>query len=292
MTLTIMVDIVQLFINAAVLSAFYALVAIGFTMIFGVADILNLAHGAAIIIGGFAAFYTVRAFGLSIWVGAVASVLAAGLFSVLVYYLFVKRIEDDPIFVVIITLVLLLITEEFFLVMEGAPVVTIPSLVSGSLTIANATVQYNSLLTFVVSWLVIGGLFFLTNRTWVGRGIHAMSQTKRGATLVGINHERTTRYTYAIAGGLAGLAGLFFGISQGVGWDMGLDPLLMAFAITIVGGMGSIKGSVVGAYIVGTLETITTTMIDPRMTGIVALTILLVVIIVRPQGLYGRPEVS
>jgi branched-chain amino acid transport system permease protein len=75
--------------------------------------------------------------------------------------------------------------------------------------------------------------------------------TKRGSTLVGVNTERTTTYTYTIAGGLAGLAGLFFGMSQSVSYNVGLDPLLLVFAIVILGGVGSIKGSVVGAYIIG-----------------------------------------
>ena len=284
-----MVDILQLATNAVVLSAFYALIAVGFTMIFGVADILNIAHGAAIIVGGFAAYYATRTFELSAWIGGIAAVVLAAVFSVIVYKVFVKRVEHDEIFVVIVTLVLLLLTEYIFRFFEGRSTLLIPGLVSGRTHVGSVGIQNNEIIMFILSWIIIIALFVLVNRTWTGRGISAMSQTKRGAALVGINHERTTTYTYAIAGALAGLAGLFFGIRQGVTYDMGLDPLLIAFAIVIIGGIGSIKGSVVGAYIVGVLETITTTMIDGRLTGVIALAVLLIVLLIRPHGLYGRP---
>jgi branched-chain amino acid transport system permease protein len=284
-----MVNFAQMFVTAITLSALYALVAIGFTMIFGVADILNVAHGAAIILGGFSAFYVTRILGVSIWIGTIAALVIPAAFSILVYKIFVKPIEDDEIFVVIITLVILLFTENFFLVLEGTSPRTIPQLVASNLTIGSVTVQFNRVAMFAISWIVIIALFWLTNRTWLGRGIKGLSMTDRGSALVGVDRERTTIATYALAGSLAGLAGLFFAMSQGVSYDMGLEPLLLAFAIVILGGMGSIKGSVVGAYIVGTLETVTTTMIDSRMTGIVALIIMFLVIIVRPNGLYGRP---
>jgi branched-chain amino acid transport system permease protein len=205
-----------------------------------------------------------------------------------VYKLFIKRIENE-IFIVIITLVILLLVENVFLVVEGSSSMVIPDLFPGTSTVAGIELQNSSVSLFVFSWVLILGLIAFTNRSWVGRGIQSLSMSERGASLVGVDAERMTTYTYAIAGGLAGLAGLFFGMSQTVRYDMGLDPLLLAFAIVILGGMGSIKGSIVGAYIIGSLETITTSLIDPRMTGIVSLTVMFVVIMIRPQGLFGRP---
>jgi branched-chain amino acid transport system permease protein len=283
-----MVQAANLVISALTLSALYALVAIGFTMIFGVGDILNVAHGAAIILGGFSAYYTVTLLDQSIWLGLIFATIIPALFSVGIYKVFVKRIEDE-IFIVIITLVILLLIENIFLFAEGSESRVIPDLLPGQTSVAGITIQNNSALLFVLSWALIIGLVVFTNRSWIGRGIQGLSMTERGSTLVGINTERTTTYTYAIAGGLAGLAGLFFGMSQSVSFDMGLDPLLLAFAIVILGGMGSIKGSVVGAYIIGSLETITTSMIDARMTGIISLAVMFIVIMVRPQGLFGRP---
>lgn len=285
-----MVVISQIVANALLLSALYALVAIGFTMIFGIADVLNIAHGAAIILGGFSAFYTVRLAGLNIWFGAVAAVVVAALFSLIVYKVFVKPVEDDDIFVIIITLVILLFVEHLFRNLAGTEPSVIPQLVPGNTEILGITAQNNRIFLFVVSWISILGIFYFVKRTWIGRGIEGLSMTPRGSALVGVDRERSTTWTYVIAGGLAGLAGLFFGMSQGVNYNMGLEPLLIAFAIVIIGGMGSIKGSVVGAHIVGGLETLTVTLIDSRLTGVVALSMMVVVILIRPQGLYGRPE--
>jgi branched-chain amino acid transport system permease protein len=115
-----------------------------------------------------------------------------------------------------------------------------------------------------------------------------MSMSDRGSRIVGIDIEHSTITTFGIAGALAGMAGLFFGMSQGVSYHMGLDPLLTAFAIVVLGGMGSIKGSVIAAYIVGTLETVTVTVISAQLTGVAALIVLFFAFIVRPRGLFGR----
>jgi branched-chain amino acid transport system permease protein len=283
-----MVQVVNIAISALTLSALYALVAIGFTMIFGVGDILNVAHGAAIILGGFSAFYTVQLLDQSIWLGFILAIIIPALFSVGVYKVFVKRISDE-IFIVIITLVILLLTENIFLFLEGSGSKVIPLLFPGQTQVAGVSLQNNSAFLFLFSWAIIIGLLVFTNRTWIGRGIQGLSMSERGSNLVGVDTERTQTYTYAIAGGLAGVAGLFFGMSQSVTFDMGLDPLLLAFAIVILGGMGSIKGSVIGAYIIGSLETITTTLIDARMTGIISLIVMFLVIMIRPHGLFGRP---
>jgi branched-chain amino acid transport system permease protein len=283
-----MVQVVNIAISALTLSALYALVAIGFTMIFGVGDILNVAHGAAIIVGGFSAFYTVQLLDQSIWLGFILAIIIPALFSVGVYKVFVKRISDE-IFIVIITLVILLLTENIFLFLEGSGSKVIPLLFPGQTQVAGVSLQNNSAFLFLFSWAIIIGLLVFTNRTWIGRGIQGLSMSERGSNLVGVDTERTQTYTYAIAGGLAGVAGLFFGMSQSVTFDMGLDPLLLAFAIVILGGMGSIKGSVIGAYIIGSLETITTTLIDARMTGIISLIVMFLVIMIRPHGLFGRP---
>ncbi|MEF8814067.1 MAG: branched-chain amino acid ABC transporter permease [Halovenus sp.] len=284
-----MVDVAQILANALLLSALYTLVAIGFTMIFGIADILNVAHGAAIIVGGFSAFYTVRLLNMSIWVGAIFALIVPAIFSLVVYRVFVKPIEDDDTFVIITTLVILLITENLFRQVAGTEPQVIPQLASGTTVLGNVTLQNNRIVLFLSAWLIIIALFVFVKRTWIGRGIESLSMSPRGSALVGVDRNRATITTFGIAGALAGLAGLFFGISQGVSWDMGLDPLLIAFAIVIIGGMGSIKGSVVGAHIVGVLETLTVTLIDSRLTGVVALSVMVIIILVMPHGLYGRP---
>ena len=278
--------------NAVMLSALYALIAIGFTMIFGIGGILNIAHGASITFGGFSAFYVSQTFGMSPWIGALAALLVPGVFSTAIYLGLIRRVEDDPIVVIIITLLILLIVERGFLALEGSEGKVVPHLISGSLDLGWVSVGWNRLLAFVTSWVLIIGLLYFVERTRTGNAIRALSMSERGSALVGIDEFRVKLMTWFIAGMMAGAAGLFLSTFRTASWDMALDPLLLAFAIVILGGMGSIRGSVIAAYIIGTIEVLTATYIDSRLTGLAAFTILVIILLVKPEGLFGHAEVD
>lgn len=280
-----MADIVTILINGTVISSLYALVAIGFTMIFGVGGTINLAHGGIITVGAFSAYYVTNA-GLGIWAGVLAAMAVPALFSVLLYKGFAER-RNDIIIVMILTLLASIVVEEVVRIVEGQPK-AIPALVSGTTELLGSSVQNNLLVVFVVSWLLIGGLFAFVNYTKTGKAILATSMSLRGAALVGIESDRINLYTWAIAGLLAGIAGLFLGSYQTANWAMGREPLILSFSIVVLGGLGSIRGSLVAAYVIGFLEVITTSAIDPRLSGLAGLLVLVVVLLVRPEGLFGR----
>jgi branched-chain amino acid transport system permease protein len=282
-----MVDIANIVINGAVRSSLYALVAIGFTMIFGVGGTINLAHGAVITLGAFAAYYVTTA-GFSIWLGVLAAMAIPALFSVLLYKGFAERRSDNIIIVMILTLLASIVIEQIIRIVEGTQPRAIPPLVTGNTEILGNAVQNNLLVVFVLSWVLIGGLFAFINYTSIGKAILATSMNPRGAALVGIESSRINLYTWAIAGLLAGLAGLFLGSYQTANWAMGRDPLVLSFSIVVLGGLGSIRGSLVAAYVIGFLEVITTSVINPRLTGLAGLVVLVVVLLVRPEGLFGR----
>ena len=281
-----MADVVTILINGTVISSLYALVAIGFTMIFGVGGTINLAHGAIITVGAFAAYYVTSA-GFGIPAGVLAAMAIPALFSVLLYKGFAER-RDDIIIVMILTLLASIVVEEVLRIVEGSQPRAIPALVSGNTEILGSAVQNNLLVVFVVSWVLIGGLFVFINYTDTGKAILATSMSPRGAALVGIESSRINLYTWAIAGVLAGIAGLFLGSYQTANWAMGREPLILSFSIVVLGGLGSIRGSLVAAYVIGFLEVITTSAIDPRLSGLAGLVVLVVVLLVRPEGLFGR----
>ncbi|GAA0450192.1 branched-chain amino acid ABC transporter permease [Halococcus dombrowskii] len=281
-----MADIVTILINGTVISSLYALVAIGFTMIFGVGGTINLAHGGIITVGAFSAYYVTNA-GLGIWAGVLAAMAVPALFSVLLYKGFAER-RNDIIIVMILTLLASIVVEEVVRIVEGSQPKAIPALVSGTTELLGSSVQNNLLVVFVVSWLLIGGLFAFVNYTKTGKAILATSMSPRGAALVGIESDRINLYTWAIAGLLAGIAGLFLGSYQTANWAMGREPLILSFSIVVLGGLGSIRGSLVAAYVIGFLEVITTSAIDPRLSGLAGLLVLVVVLLVRPEGLFGR----
>lgn len=282
-----MVDVANILINGLVISSLYALIAIGFTMIFGVGGTINLAHGAIITVGAFAAYYVTTA-GYGVWAGLLAAMAVPALFSVALYKGLAERRRESVVVVMILTLLASIVVEEVIRIYEGSQPRAIPTLVPGATEILGNGVQNNLIVTFVLSWVLIGALFAFINYTDTGKAILATSMSARGASLVGIESGRINLYTWAIAGVLAGLAGFFLGSYQTAGWAMGREPLILSFSIVVLGGLGSIRGSLLAAYVIGFLEVITTSAINPRLSGIAGLVVLVAVLLVRPEGLFGR----
>lgn len=282
-----MVDVQSLLVIAFTLSALYALIAIGFTMIFGIGGILNIAHGANITIAAFTGLYVSR-LGVNMWIGAVIGVLVAGVFSVLTYLVLIRPVENDPVVVIIITLLVLLIVEQFFLNVFGSDPRSITALISGHTELVGFRAQNNQLLTFAVSWGLILGLIGFVNQTRIGKAIIALSMSDKGSMLVGIERLKVYIVTWFLAGVLAGMAGVFYGMFRTAHYSMGFEPLLLSFVIVVLGGVGSIKGSIIGAHIIGFLETVTVMTISARLTLVLPLIVLLIVLLVKPTGLYGR----
>ncbi len=280
-----------IFADWLLLSALYALVAIGFTMIFGVGGVLNLAHGGILTVGAFAT-YGVTFYGGHIAAGLVVGVIAAGLFGGLIYLVLAREFMDEPLVILILTLVVAVIIEEVIATFVGTQSRVVRQLVPGTTELIGVSVQLNRLTMFAASWIAIGGVFVFTNHTNIGRAVIATSMSDRGAAIVGIDADRVQLVTWIFAGALAGLGGIFLGMEYLANYDMGRNPLVLSFAIVVLGGLGSIKGSVIAAYLVGFVETLTVHMISPRLTGMAAFIILIIVLLTKPEGLYGREFVE
>ena len=284
---------------ATFISALYAVIAIGFTLIFGVGGILNFAHGAFITVGAFTAMVVSSnaVMGLPIAVGLVAGTLAGAAVGAATYLGVIRYVRTRPVTVLILTFVI-----GFFLMyvirilandvlgvdplqFPVSPVITEPAFGLGASTA-------NSLFIFVTSWILIGALIWFVNYTKTGRAIIAVSMSDKGAALAGIDAEKINLITWTLAGAFAGYAGILLAGSLGTGsWLMSIEPpapLVLSFAIVILGGLGSIKGSVVGAYIIGFFETFTVSFVSSQLAGISSLVLLLAFLLVKPEGLFGR----
>lgn len=285
-----MVDLVQFVFNAAAISALYALVAIGFTLIFGVGNILNFAHGAFITFGAFMAYLIANPsrLNMSPWLGLAVAVVLTAVLGGVVYKGAIQYVQDQPVTVLIITLVGGFFIQHILRIWVSTTSITVLKPVTGQTTIAGQTVQNHFLLIFFSSWVIIGALLAFVNYTEPGQAILATSMSKKGAAIVGIDSGLVNLYTWIGAAALAGFAGVMLAGFQIGRWDMGLDPMVLSFSIVILGGLGSIRGSIVGAYIIGFLETATTQFISTRLTGLAALIMLVIVLLVRPSGLFGR----
>lgn len=286
-------QLVTILVLGAMISAVYALIAIGFTMIFGVGGVLNLAHGALIMVGAFAYLALTSSGGgiaLPPVIGFVLAVAITAGASYVLYAGLVKYIEDNVVITFLATVVVALLLTELIIIQFGAAPSQLIPVVSGSIYLESVgtRIRYVQLLAFVVSWIAIGLLYYYVTQTDEGRSILATSMSTRGAELTGVDLDKIKSRTWLIAGAFAGIAGVFLGTLQSTAPEMWLNPLALAFIIVVIGGIGSIKGSVVAAYLIGYLETASVEILGPGFQGVLSLIVLAVVLMILPHGLYGR----
>lgn len=288
-------QILSALLLGAMISAIYALVAIGFTMIFGVGGVLNLAHGGLIMIGAYAFLIVTSssvygAIAIPPILGFVVAIVISALASYVLYRGLVQFIEDNVVITFLATvMVALLLTRVIEYRFHDSPRSLI-RIWGGSLRLEaiGTRIEYMYILGFVVSWIAIGLLWYYVTQTDEGRSILATSMSERGAQLTGVDLRSVKARTWLIAGAFAGIAGVFLGTLQPATPEMWLSPLAIAFIIVVIGGIGSIKGSVVAAYLIGYLEQFTVEFLGSAYQGVFSLVVLVVVLLVLPEGLYGR----
>ena len=200
----------------------------------------------------------------------------------------VRYIQQSSVVTMIVTLALALVLEELVRVLFGESGGILPPLLPGNTLLRGVKLGNTPILAFGISGLIIGRLWFFVRRTRLGKAILATAQDRIGAALVGIDAEQVYLITWTISGALAGVAGVFFASSLAVLPTMWRDPLVIAFAIVILGGLGNIQGSLIAAYLVGFLETLTVYVLSPAWRGLPSLILLVLILILRPSGLFGR----
>lgn len=277
-------------INSIAISSLYMLVAIGFTLIFGVGGVLNLAHGGMITTGAFTAYLVSTVGGHSIYVGTLAAIAVTGFLGLAVYKGVIQIVEEH-ILVLILTLMVTFILQNLFRLFVTRNKITVPLIVGGNVTVAGSSIQNNTFVVFIAAWMSVLALFYFINNTKTGKAIIATSMNQKGAALVGIKDSSVNIYTWGVGSMMAGFAGVLLTAIQTGHWTMGMNPMTLAFSIVVLGGLGSIRGSIVGAHVIGFVEVFTTTYVNSTLTGVTPLLILVVVLLTRPEGLYGR-EVS
>ncbi len=284
----------QILIDGFAISALYGLGAVGFTLMFGVSGVLNLAHGGTMVVAATVAWWVADKVGA--YGGALAGVLAGVAIAFATYLLVVRPIQRSPaipheekeIFVLTGTLLWGIMIQVAVAYFTTTSPHTVRPLVGGVVDIFGVRTPANEILTAVLCWATIGALWLLVNRTKAGKALLAASINPRGLTLLG--YEMGTIYfsVWAIYGVLAAVAGVLLGAFFGVSSDNAGTLTASAFSIVVLGGLGSVSGSLVAAYCIGYLETITAYMISPSLRNIPALILLVVVVYLRPQGLLGR----
>ena len=294
----------QVLIDGFAISALYALGATGFTLIFGVSGVLNLSHGSLMVAAAVGAWAAGAQLGLDHYVGALFGVAVCVALALLTYGAIVRPIqrsklirnEEREIFILTATLLWGIMIQELIAYFYTDSAKTVLPIVAGVMPVFGVRTPTNEIFTAITCWVAIAILWVLVNKTRTGKAVMAASMNARGVTLLGIELANIYIVVWIIYGVLAGIAGVLLGMFLGVS-SYSAGPLTgSAFSIVVLGGLGSVSGSLIAAYVVGYIETITayfdqifgTSIGSTSYRFIPALLLLVIVMYVRPRGLLGR----
>ena len=273
----------EILLHGLVSSSVYALLAVGFTLVFGVARMLNLAHGSFYAIGAYLTYFLAGVLHTPLLLAAGLAVACTAAFGVIVERLVIRPHRASPLGVLMVTLALSLLVEQLLLVLFGSEVRNVPAFFDGKVTVLDVSGQ--RVLVVVVAVVVLTSLKLFIDHTKAGSAILAIAQDPLAAQYVGIPIDRVYTLVVAISAALAALAGVLAGPFLSVAPGMGLPALSKAFAIVIVGGLGSLPGSIMAALLLGFAETIVAYRLSTTWTEVVSLVAVLLTLFIRPAGL-------
>ncbi|MBS6516825.1 MAG: branched-chain amino acid ABC transporter permease [Clostridium sp.] len=280
-------------INGISLGSVYAIIALGYTMVYGIAKMLNFAHGDIIMVGGFTAFTVVSTMGGSPIVGVLAAVVVCTALGVAVERVAYRPLRDaSPLAVLITAIGVSYLLQNVALLIFGSnarqftSVVNLPplKLAGGELSISSVTI-----VTILACVVIMAGLMLFINRTKIGQAMLAVSEDRGAATLMGINVNRTIAITFAIGSALAAIAGvLLCSAYPSLTPYTGSMPGIKAFVAAVFGGIGSIPGALIGGVLLGVIENLTKAYISSQLSDAIVFSVLIIVLLVRPTGILGK----
>ena len=288
-----MMNFLSYLINGISLGSVYAIIALGYTMVYGIAKMLNFAHGDIIMVGGFTAFTVVSTMGGSPIVGILAAVVVCTALGVAVERIAYRPLRDaSPLAVLITAIGVSYLLQNVALLIFGSnarqftSVVNLPplKLAGGELSISSVTI-----VTILACVVIMAVLMFFINKTKIGQAMLAVSEDRGAATLMGINVNRTIAITFAIGSALAAIAGvLLCSAYPSLTPYTGSMPGIKAFVAAVFGGIGSIPGALIGGVLLGVIENLTKAYISSQLSDAIVFSVLIIVLLVRPTGILGK----
>ena len=286
-----MTTLIQTLISGLRLGSIYALMALGYTMVYGIAKMLNFAHGDIIMVGAYAVISTVSLAQLPGVVGVAVSVVVCVLLGVTIEFLAYRPLRKAQSLAVLITAigVSYLIQSLALLVFKSEPmafptIIDIPSVKLGEVVIDGMTI-----LTLAVTAVIMVSLSLFINKTRLGKAMRAVSEDKDAAELMGISVNRTITMTFAIGSALAAVASIFYGATYTyIKPTTGSMPGIKAFTAAVFGGIGSIPGAMLGGILLGIIEQLSQRYISTLWTNAIVFGVLVLVLVVKPTGLLGK----
>jgi len=283
-----------------------ALLALGFTLIYGVAEVVNMTHGALYMVGAYTYWIlTAKEFpGLPLepiqlhpGLALILAVVLTAILGVIVYKLTISPVIEDLIAVLVVTVGVVIVIQETLIIEFSAKRWPVVPFTRGLTTIFGVKVTHSELLAFATSLCIFSVLWIFINKSKIGSTMRAVAQDREVAMLMGVNTDRLYMFTMAISASIAAIAGVLItasrsGFAYPHMWD---TPLYMSFAIVILGGLGSIKGTIIGAFIVGFAENAFIFIMAGLgvsgaefLRGVIAMAVMVTVLLLRPKGLFGK----
>ena len=282
--------IAQSLINGVILGTLYLMMAIGFTLVFGVMRIVNFAHGEFYMIGAFMALIGVTWLGLPYAATLVLTVIFAILLGALVERVVFRPFRSDELSGMIASLGLAMILQNGALIFFGPDPQAFPSMVSGVFRFGDLIIPKSRALTLGIGVVVLIAFYFFLMHTRFGRGLRALVQDQQVAALYGVRLEIMYPLGLGLGIALAAVAGALMAPLFGVSPFIGAAPLLKAFIVVILGGLGSIPGAALAALLLGLIESFTSSFISASAADIVTFALVVGVLLIRPSGILGRGE--
>ena len=278
------------FINGLNIGSIYALIALGYTMVYGIAKLINFAHGDVIMVGAYISFISMK-FGLPWWLAVIISIVACAILGVVMEKVAYKPLRKASRISLLITAIGIsyLLQNAFQLIFGANPqpyhaFITLPALNLGAISI-----QANYYITFSVSVVLMILLTLFVNKTTMGKAMRAVSEDEGAAKLMGINVDTTISLTFAIGCTLAAIAGILYANCYPmINPTLGSLPGIKAFIAAVLGGIGSIPGAVLGAFILGMVEAMTKAYISSQLTDTIVFAILILMLVFKPAGILGK----
>ena len=278
-------------ISGLSLGSIYAIIALGYTMVYGIAKMLNFAHGDVIMVGGYICFFAIARYNLPPVIGVILAIIVCTVLGIVIERLACKPLRAAPSLAVLITAigVSYFLQNAALLLWSSSPKV-FPSIVgNGKLSIGGLTISYVTLLTIALCLIIMFALTWFTGNTKMGKAMRACAEDKGAAQLMGIDVNRTISITFAIGSGLAAIAGvLLCSAYPHLVPTTGSMPGIKAFTAAVFGGIGSIPGAFVGGLLLGIIETMAKAYISTQLSDAIVFSVLIIVLLFRPAGLLGK----
>jgi branched-chain amino acid transport system permease protein len=294
----------QQLINGITLGSIYGLIAIGYTMVFGIIGMVNFAHGDVFMLAAFIALLVylvlVQVLGVTSVVVTLIIVLFAAMALTAFWNMVIERIAYRPLrgsfrlAPLISAIGMSIFLSNLVQVAQGPNNKSVPPMLNTVITLApGVTLSHKQILVMVVTAVLLAAFWYLVQRTSLGRAQRACEQDRRMAALLGVDVDRTISLTFAIGAALAAVAGCLYMVLYGVvNYNDGFVPGIKAFSAAVLGGIGSLPGAVLGGLVIGLVETLWAAYVSSDYKDVVAFAVLALTLVVMPQGLLGRPDVE